>query len=77
VFTYVAGGVAVAGVGAGVTFGLLANSNASTLRGSVHTSDQANGYVNNAKTDATVANISYGVAAAAAATAIVLFFVEK
>jgi hypothetical protein len=33
--------------------------------------------VNNAKTDATVANISYGVAAAAAATAIVLFFVEK
>jgi hypothetical protein len=75
-FTYVAGGVAVVGLGAAVTFGLLSNGNLSTLKGSVHSQMMADGYISSAKTDAMVANISYGVAGAALAAAVVLFFLE-
>jgi hypothetical protein len=75
-FTYVAGGVAVAGLGAGVTFGVLSNSNLSTLKSTQHSRADADGLISGARTDATVANVSYGVAAAAAATAVVLFFLE-
>ena len=42
----------------------------------VASQQQADGFISAAKTDAMVANISYGVAGAALAAAVVLFFLE-
>lgn len=75
-WTWVAAGTAVAGAGAGVTFGLMADGQATELRTKEHTGQGAQDLVARGRSYALVANVSYGVAAAAAATAVVLFFVE-
>ncbi len=72
----VAGAIAI--VGAGVGIGLGASSAAATeeLRSDVHNREFADGLVGRATGYATGANVSYGVAGAAAVTAIVLFLLE-
>lgn len=77
VWTYVAGGVAVASLGAAVGLGVGANSAADDMRSRERPQVEAQALHDQAQTLATGANVSYGVAAVAAATAIVLFFVEK
>ncbi len=76
VFTWVAGGVAVAGLGAGIGLGVTAGGASSTLRGSIHERPEATQLVNTATTFGMGANVSYAVAAAAGVTAVVLFFLE-
>jgi PEGA domain/Tetratricopeptide repeat len=78
VFTWVAGGVAVAGLGAGVALGVLASGESKTLQSTTYPNRAAaDAQVGKVQGLATGSNISYGVAAAAAITAVVLFFVEK
>lgn len=79
VFTYVAGGVAVAALGAGIGMGIAAEGNAAQLRNattplSQQRANELQGAAQGLGTGATVAYIGAGVAAAAA---VVLFFVEK
>lgn len=76
VFTWVAGGVAVAGLGAGIGLGVTANGASSTLRGSMHERAEATQLANNANTFGMGANVSYAVAGTAAVAAVVLFFLE-
>jgi hypothetical protein len=79
VWTYVAGGVAVAGLGAGIALGVVANGTAASLtRSSTPQPDRAHAdaLVASARGQALGADISYGVAGAAAVVAVVLFFVE-
>ncbi len=76
-FTYVAGGVAVAGLGAGIALGLMANGDANSLKGSTHSRADATNLANGAQGKALGANISYGVAGAAAVAAVVIFFLER
>lgn len=73
-WTWVAGGVAVAGAGAGVGMGVMAQNTASTVP--MAEIGQARAQAQSAQGLATGANIAYGVAGAAAITAVVLFFVE-
>lgn len=76
-WTWVAGGVSVAGAGAGVFFGLSANSARDALVGpGLRTEADNNQLYSRAKSSALYANIGYGAAAAAGVTAIVLFLVE-
>lgn len=77
VWTYVAGGFAVASLGVAVGMGVGANSAADDLRARERPQTEAQALHDQAQTLATGANVSYGVAAVAAATAVVLFFVEK
>ncbi|MFT3710921.1 MAG: PEGA domain-containing protein [Archangium sp.] len=79
VFTYVAGGVAVAALGAGIGMGVAAESNAKTLRDAQSPLGQqrANELQNAAQGLGTGANVAYITAGVAAAAAVVLFFVEK
>jgi tetratricopeptide (TPR) repeat protein len=79
VFTYVAGGVAVAALGAGIGMGVAAESNAKTLRDAQTPLGQqrANELQNAAQGLGTGANVAYITAGVAAAAAVVLFFVEK
>ena len=76
--TWVAGGVAVAGLGAGIALGVMSSS----ANGQLHTltpdrtTAQADGLKSQSQGLATGANIAYGVAGAAAITAVILFFVE-
>ena len=76
-WTYVAGGVAVAGLGTAIGLGVGANGNATELRAREHTQAETQNLYNSATGMATGANIAYGVAGVAAATAVVLFFIEK
>ncbi|MEW5741366.1 MAG: PEGA domain-containing protein [Myxococcota bacterium] len=76
VWTWVAGGVAVASAGAAVGMGLAANGASAELRGSEHSQAEAQALHDKAQGMATGANVAWGVAAAAAVTAAVLFFVE-
>jgi tetratricopeptide (TPR) repeat protein len=76
VWTWVSGGVAVAGAGAALGMGLAANGASAELRGSEHTQAEAQALHDKAQGLATGANVAWGVAAAAAVTAVVLFFVE-
>ena len=76
-WTYVAGGVAVASVGAAVGLGVGANGNAAELRRTEHTQVEAQNLYNSANGMALGANVAYGVAGVAAVTAVILFFVEK
>lgn len=77
VWTWVAGGVAVASAGAGLGLGLAANGAAAQYVTTLHPPGTADGAAANVQGLATGANVAYGVAGAAAITAIVLFFVEK
>lgn len=76
-WTYVAGGVAVASLGAGIGLGVAANGNAAELRRVEHTQMEAQNLHDSATGMATGANVAYGVAGVAAATAVILFFIEK
>lgn len=79
VFTWVAGGVAVGGLAAGIVLGLSANGTAAKLTQSQTPQPDrktADAIVADARGQALGADISYGVAGAAAATAIILFFLE-
>ncbi len=69
----VLGGVAVIGAGVGAFFGVQAKKYEQLANTAVFESD-ANSFGGAARRDATVANVSYGVAAAAAVTAIVAYF---
>jgi hypothetical protein len=78
VFAWVASGVAVAGLGSGIALGLVSSSANSTLHATpAATQAEADARVAAVKGPALGANISYGVAAVAAITAVVLFIVEK
>lgn len=74
-WTWVAGGVAVASVGAGAGMGVVARNTAEGI-GPNTAIGQARAQAESAQGLATGANIAYGVAGAAAITAVVLFFVE-
>jgi tetratricopeptide (TPR) repeat protein len=74
VWTWVAGGAAVAATGAGVGFGVAAQSAAASIVDAPE--GQARGRAQNAETLATVANASYVTAGVCALAAVVLFFVE-
>ena len=76
VATWVAGGVAVAGLGAAIGLGVVANSAANDLHASQHTRLEADALVGRASTMALGADVAYAVAGTAAITAVVLFFVE-
>lgn len=76
-FTYVAGGAAVAALGAGIGLGVAAGSTANDIKTNVHTGDEVTKLQQQAQGLSTGANISYAVAGAAAVTAVILFFVEK
>lgn len=76
VLTYVAGGVAVAGLGTGIALGLVSSSAQKELTGSQHDRPAADALVSRANSMALGANIAYGVAGAALVTAVVLFIVE-
>jgi hypothetical protein len=77
VWTFVAGGAAVAGLGAGVVMGVVANNTAERMRSEVRPQVEAQALHDRAQSMAIGANVAYGVAAVAAATAVVLFFVEQ
>ncbi len=77
VWTYVVGGVAVASLGAGIGLGVGASSNAAELRAREHPQAEAQALYSSANGMAVGSNIAYGVAGVAAATAIVLFILEK
>ncbi|GMU60992.1 MAG: hypothetical protein AMXMBFR34_27550 [Myxococcaceae bacterium] len=76
VWTWVAGGVAVASAGAAVGMGVAANGASAELRGSEHTQAEAQALHDKAQGLATGTNVAWGVAAAAAVSAAILFFVE-
>lgn len=77
VFTWVAGGVGVAALGAAVGMGVAASGSSQRLRdGTVRPQAEAQALYDQANTMRTGANISYGVAGAALVTAAILFFVE-
>lgn len=82
VWTYVAGGVAVASLGAGIGLGAASNGAIEQFtKTGPHNPDTVQMEFNTAQANAnglaTGANVAYGVAGAAAITAIILFFVEK
>lgn len=70
------GGVAVAAVAVGITFGLLANSTNTAALSAPFQSD-AIALHGTAQTWATVANVSYLTAGAAALTGLLLFFLQR
>lgn len=76
VVPFVMGGVAVAAVAVGVTFGVLANSTYATAMGAPFQSDAIAQYAT-AQTWALVANVSYVTAGAAALTGLLLFFLQR
>jgi hypothetical protein len=75
VWTWVAGGVGVAAITAGVIEGLSERSTQSQL-GPLRTGAANQSIVNSAQSKATVANVLYGVGGVAVAAATVLFFFE-
>jgi len=74
VWTWVAGGLAVASAGAGVGLGVAAQGTATKVP--MAPIGQAPAQAQQAQGLATGANIAYGVAGVAAVTAVILFFVE-
>ena len=76
-WTWIAGGVAVAAAGAGVYYGSQAKSASEKLtNGTVWSQGDAQKYYQQAKDDQRNANVLYGVAGVAAAAGITLFFIE-
>ncbi|MHB8878490.1 MAG: tetratricopeptide repeat protein [Myxococcaceae bacterium] len=76
VWTYLAAGTAGAATIAGVGFGLGASSTRDELLREVHPKAQAQALHNTAAGRATAANAAYGLAGAAAVTALVLLLLE-
>ncbi len=77
VWTWVAAGVAVAAAGAGAYFGAQARSRSDELRdGTIRTSAENQRLHDEAQSRARTANVLYGVAGAAGAAGVALFFVE-
>lgn len=76
VFTWVAAGGAVVAGGVGAGLGVMAGGASSELKGSQHTRMEADALVSKANSMSLGANVAYGVAGAAAVTAVILFFVE-
>jgi hypothetical protein len=75
VWTWVAAGTAVAAAGAGAYFGVTARQKSQQLTdGTVHSNAAA--LASDAKRSAQRANVAYGIAAAAGAAGVTLFFVE-
>ncbi len=78
VWTYVVGGVAVASLGAGVGMGVMSGANSQQLTDPNRSPGGNVQQLHDSARDLSVgANVAYGVAAAAAITAVVLFFVEQ
>ncbi len=76
VVTWIAGGTALAALGAGIGLGVAANGAAQSLKSTERSRADATALQQQAQGMATGANIAYGVAGAAAIAAVVLFFVE-
>ncbi len=76
VFTWVAAGGAVVAGGVGAGLGVMAGGASSELHARIHSRLEADALVSKANSMALGANVAYGVAGAAAITAVVLFFVE-
>jgi tetratricopeptide (TPR) repeat protein len=77
VWTWVAGGVAAASLGAGIGMTVAANGASKDLTTNEHTMAQADALVKQTQGLALGSDVAYGVAGAAAITAVILFFVEK
>ena len=75
-FTWVAAGGAVVAGGVGAGLGVMAGGANSSLHGAQHTRAEADALVGTASSMSLGANVAYGVAGAAAVTAVVMFFVE-
>ncbi|MGV3620385.1 MAG: tetratricopeptide repeat protein [Archangium sp.] len=76
--TFIAGGVAVAALGAGIGMGVASSINNQQLLNQAPGPDKNVQQLHDASRDFAIgADVAYGVAAAAAITAVVLFFVEK
>ena len=76
VFTWVAAGGAVVAGGVGAGLGVMAGGASNELRASQHSRLEADALVSKANSMGLGANVAYGVAGAAAVTAVILFFVE-
>lgn len=76
VFTWVAGGAAVAGAGIATGLGIAANNASTELRTQPHFRAQGDVLVAQSRDLATGANIAWAAAGTALVTAVVLFFVE-
>lgn len=76
-WTYVAGGVAVASLGVGIGLGVGANGAATELHAKEHPQMEVQTLANTATGMATGANVAYATAGVAAVAAVVLFFIEK
>ena len=76
IVTWVVGGVAVAALGAGIGMGAASSGASNSMRASVRTQSEVQALHDQAQGLAIGANVSYGVAGAAAITAVILFFVE-
>lgn len=76
IFTWVAGGVAVAGLATGIGLGVASSSATAEMKASVHDAAEVQSLHDRANGTAIGANVSYGVAGAAAIAAVILFFVE-
>jgi hypothetical protein len=77
VFAWVASGLAVAGLGTGIALGVASANTSATLHSQPHPQAEATQMVNDATATAIGANVAYGVAGAAAITAVILFIVES
>jgi tetratricopeptide (TPR) repeat protein len=75
-WTFVSGGVGVAGLAVGVGFGIAANNAHAKLVGQMHKQPTVQNLYNDAANDEIAANAAYAVAGVAAVTAVVLFFLE-
>ena len=79
VWTWIMGGVGVAAIGGGVTFGVLAKGAESDLHSAdnkTRTQQDAQSLAEAAQNDALLANIMFGVGGAMVVGSVVLFFVE-
>ena len=75
-WTWIAGGVAVAAAGAGAYYGVKAQQASNDLRSGNYVQPKVDSLQQDAKSAQKTANILYGVAGVAAAAGVTLFFVE-
>jgi tetratricopeptide (TPR) repeat protein len=75
-WTWIAGGVAVAAAGAGAYYGMKAQQASDDLRSGSYVQPKVDALQQDAKTAQRNANVLYGVAGAAAAAGVTLFFIE-
>ncbi len=75
-WTWIAGGVAVAAAGAGAYYGVKAQNASNDLRSGNYVQPQVDALQQDAKSAQKTANVLYGVAGVAAAAGVTLFFVE-